>query len=92
MKTRERANIVLHVERLVIAGVPLNTHQAGQVQRAMERELLRLLRRDDASGAFRGGAVPVVAAPPVQIASPLRPAELGRHIARSVHHGVTRSA
>jgi hypothetical protein len=92
MKARERANVVLHVERLVIAGVPLNTHQAAQVQRAMERELVRLLRHDGAGDTFRSGAVPVVAAPPIHIVSPLRPAELGRHIARSVHHSVTRSA
>ena len=91
MKTGGRANVSLHIERLVIAGVPLAGSQAVQLQRAMERELVRLLRRDGMGDAIHGGATPTVVTPVVHMSTPLRPAEVGRHIARSVHESLTRS-
>jgi hypothetical protein len=83
-------NVSLHIERLVLAGLPLAGGQAAQVQRAMERELGRLLRLDGLGRAPGGGAVPEVAAPAIQLSSPFRPADLGRQIARSVHESLTR--
>lgn len=90
MKERDRPNVSLHIERLVIAGVPLAGGEAVQLQRSMEREFVRLLRRDGVGGAPRGTAVPELAAPPIQLSTPFSPAEVGRQIARSVHESLTR--
>ena len=90
MKPRDRASVSLHIERVVIAGLPLAGGQAVALRTAMERELVRLLRRDGVGRTLQGGAVPAVVAPAIQVVSPFRPGEVGRRIARSVHESLTR--
>ncbi|SRR5712691_956134 len=87
---RGSTNVSLHIERLVIDGVPLGAGQAAQLQEAVQRELLRLLQRDGVSPALQGGAIPALAAPNIEISAPLQPAEVGRQIARSVYASLNR--
>src|SRR5262245_3803019 len=89
MERRRSNSVSLHIERLVINGVPLGAGQGAQLQLAVQRELARLLQRDSIGPALRGGAMAELAAPAIQISAPFRPAEVGRQIARSVHESLT---
>lgn len=87
-------NIELHIERLVLDGLPLERSQAAHVQAAVEAELARLLAQDRVAGDAlaqawpAGGAVPSVPAAPIQLRAGARPAEIGGQIARSVYGGI----
>ena len=82
------ASLSLHIERLVLDGVALTPAQGEQLQLAMRQELERLAQRR--MGPRQGGAVPVVAAPALTLSNPLRPARLGRDIARSLYGSLRR--
>lgn len=77
--------IRLHIERLVVDGLPLTPAQAARMQAALERELARLLAHGDPA-AWRAGAVHAIAAAPVTPVTwdASRPHQLGRALARSV--------
>lgn len=85
-----RQNVSVHIERLVLDGVAMNYSQAAQLHMAVQHELRNIFERDGAA-ALTATAVPRVVAPAIQISHPLRPAELGRQIARSVHESLKRS-
>lgn len=74
--------IELHIERVVLDGVP--RHQAAQVREALTAELTRLLAAAPAGSWRRSRAVRRVDAPPVATTDPAR---LGRGIAASVYRG-----
>ncbi len=79
----------VHIERLILDGLPLTTRAGARVGAAVERELARLLAADGVPEHLRaGGAVPRVAAPRLQFASGDRPDTIGRKIARSIHRGL----
>ena len=83
-------SVSLHIERLVIEGVPLSMGQAAQLERAVQHELTRLLQREGIGPSLHGGAVPALSAPAIHISSPFQPVRLGRQIAHSVHQSLTR--
>ena len=83
-------NVSLHIERLVIDGVPMSASLAAQLQMAVQHELRNIFEHDGAD-ALTAAAVPLVVGPAIQISHPLRPAELGREIARSVHESLKKS-
>jgi len=87
---RKRGAVSLHIERLVLDGMPLVAGQITQLQTAMQRELTQLLQRDGVGPALQGGAVPAVQAPVIHMSTPFRPADLGRQIARSVHESLNK--
>jgi len=75
----------LHIERLVLDGVPFTPVQGAQFQRALERELARLVDGHCHGRWWRGGgAVASLPAPAIQVLPSARPADLGRQVARSV--------
>jgi hypothetical protein len=86
--TTSGAGLQLHIERIVVDGVPLSGAQARQLRGAVEAELARLF--DGGVHAWRSAAVQRLAAPVVPLTTPVRPLELGRAIARSVHASLTR--
>ena len=88
--THENGGVSLHIERLVIEGVPFGAGQAEQLGETIQRELTRLIQRDGLGFSGQGGALRALAAPSIQISDPLRPADLGRRIARSVYESLTR--
>lgn len=83
-------NVVVHIDRLVLDGVPMSGAQGAQLKASVIRELARLLQRDGVGPDPRGTAVPTLAAPAIQIPEPYRPSDLGRHIARSLHASLNR--
>ena len=82
-------NIELHIERLVLDGVPVSPRDHANLQAAVEAELTRLL----AAGGLRsellaGGAMPSLGAGEFQMTNKLGVAHLGNQIAHAVHGGV----
>lgn len=83
--------ITLHVERLILEGLPVTSLQAPLVQAAVEAELTRLLTSAGLDGSLNsGGATPRVSAPGIQLHNDNSPAQLGRQIAGAVHGGLNK--
>ena len=79
-------NINLHIERLVLDGLPLEQRQGPQLQAAIERELVRLLSSTSSSGAFASGcSLATVNADSIHLAEGASPLSLGKQIASAVH-------
>ncbi|MBZ5506424.1 MAG: hypothetical protein LAO78_13270 [Acidobacteriia bacterium] len=88
---KKKSNSVsLHIDRLVIDGLPLKAGQAAQLQASVQRELTRILQRDGMGWASQSGAVPTLSAPNIQMSGPLLPVEMGRQIAHSVYQSLVR--
>ena len=82
--------INLHIERLVLEGLPLNSWQAPLVQLAVQEELTRLLGlRPVATQLRSGGAVPYARGGAVRFRGETGPRHLGTQIAQSVHDGLS---
>lgn len=82
-------NIRLHVERLVLDGLPVTRVEAARVKAAMEAELSRLLTAGSVSAELApGGAMPSVIAPALAVSPDAPPARLGAQIAQSVYAGI----
>ena len=80
----------LHIERLVLEGLPITNAQGPAVQVALEAELSRLLaQRALGPGLSAGGAVPSVPAGNIGLNGG-SPAQIGKQIASSVYRGMTR--
>jgi len=82
-------SIHLHIERLVLDGLPLEAAQGPAVQAAVEAELTRLLADRGLTPGLRfGGAVAMARGSDIRIADGDTPARLGEKIAGAVHGGV----
>ena len=81
-------NIKLHIERLVLDGLPITRSQGPLVQAAVEAELARLLAEGSlAPELASGGAVPSVRADGINSVGG-SPGQIGRQIARAVYGGI----
>jgi hypothetical protein len=82
--------IVLHIDHLVLDGLPLEAGQGARVSAAVERELARLLGSATgfAGPLARGGAVPRVAGPDIALGSAERPDAIGSKVAYSIHRTI----
>lgn len=80
--------IALHIERLVLDGVPLGAAQGARLRRAVEQELARLIARGGLPDAGQGGAVARADAGAIR----MRPRDdadaLGRKIAQAAYRGI----
>lgn len=84
-----RPNIHLHIERLILDGLPLERAQGPHVQAAVEAELARLLAENGlGSTVAAGGAVPRVNANGIQLSPGSSPAQMGTQIAQSVYSSI----
>jgi hypothetical protein len=83
--------IELHIERLVLDGLPATDAEGARLRAAVEGELARLLATGGlARELAAGGAVPHLPAPQIGIGPGDRPDALGRAVARSLHAGIGR--
>jgi len=81
--------INLHIERVVLDGLPIASHERGLVLSALETELTRLLTAGGLSSELMsGGAVPYLPANSIELTSGAIPAQLGQQIAGAVHSGI----
>ncbi len=82
--------IKVHIESLVLDGLPVRRSQGPQVQAAVEAELSRLMSEGGlAPELASGGAVPSVRADGIKSIGG-SPAQIGRQIAKAVYGGVGR--
>lgn len=83
--------IHLHIERLVLEGLPLEKRHGPQVQAAVEAELARLLAAGGLALELQAAAaVPRRPAEGIQLGNESHPARLGQQIAQSVYGGIGR--
>ena len=81
-------NVTIHIERLVLEGLPVGASEGPQVQAAVAVELERLVRTHGlAEGIRSGGPTPRLRGTDLRIAHEA-PARLGQGIARSVFGGI----
>ena len=86
-------NIELHIERLVLDGLPLAALDGARVRVAVEAELLRLLAEGGIGSAWlAGGAVPSLRVGDVSVQAGAAPAHLGGQIASAVYGGIGATA
>ena len=82
--------ISVHVERLVLEGLPVSVSERPLLQAAIEAELTRLLRNGGLADEFRAGsALTQVPAGAVRVGTESSPTELGTDIAHAVHRGLS---
>lgn len=83
----DRPSVRLHIERLVLDGLPVNHHQGTFVQAAIEIELTRLLAEGNL-GAMSGGSFPHLPVASIQLAQDNQPSHTGQQIARAIYGGL----
>jgi hypothetical protein len=82
-------NIELHIERLVLKGIPVAPGERALLHATIHAELERLLRAEGLPGDRpRPGAVARVQAPPVTVPGRLDPVDMGRRLAVAIHEGI----
>lgn len=81
-------NVNLHIERLILDGLPIESRHGSTLQASIETELGRLLAQGDLTSNWKGGAVPTLRADAIQLASPSTPVQLGRQIAGSIYGSI----
>ncbi len=80
--------IKVHIEQLVLDGLPVERSQGPLVQAAVEAELSRLMSEGGlAPELSSGGAVPSVRADVAKSVGG-SPAQIGRKVARAIYEGI----
>lgn len=78
-------NVFVHIERLILDGVPVPHRHRPQVQEALEEELARLIAADGLAGDVRvSGTLPRLAGGELQLEAE-DPELLGKRIAQAVY-------
>jgi hypothetical protein len=84
-------NVSLHIERLVLEGLPVGTHEGPLVQAAIEAELARLFADGALAGTgLQGRTVPLVRAEPMALAGMGGGEALGTQIGQAIYGGIGR--
>ena len=81
-------NVNLHIERLILDGLPIESRHRSTIQASVETELGRLLAQDDLPREWKGGAVPSLLGDAIQLTSQSDPARLARQIAGSIYASI----
>jgi hypothetical protein len=82
-------NIYVHIDELVVEGLPVTSLQGPRLKAAVEVELRHLLLANGLGHEFRvGGRRPEVRANKFFTAPGISPAHLGKQIASSVYGGI----
>jgi hypothetical protein len=90
MTEPKKSAVSLHIERLVLDGLPVTgSGSTAQVQIAVQNELMRLLNQNEIGRT--GYTVHSTIAPGFQIVGDPSPSTLGRNIAHSIFHSLMRS-
>jgi len=79
-------NVRLHIERLVLDGLPITQRQGPQLQAAIQQELVRLLADSGSLAQFNtGGAVAAINGGTIQLTPAADVTGIGRQVATAVH-------
>jgi hypothetical protein len=86
-----RPTIDLHIDELILRGVPYAQRQ--RIAAAIEQELtLLLVEQGLPLSLARGGFVPRINLDDIQITADAKPAAIGNHIARNIYSNLSGSA
>ena len=78
--------INVHIERLILDGLPIERRDGATVQAAVEAELARLFNAGELSPALLSStAVPGLRAASIELKETVSPDGLGQQIAHAVH-------
>jgi len=81
--------IAVHIERLILDGVPVPQRQRPQVQVALEEELARLIAADGLGIDLQtSGVLSRISGGEIQLEDDEEPELLGKRIARAVYRGI----
>jgi hypothetical protein len=80
--------VTLHIERLVLEGLPVGSHDGPLVQAAIEAELARLIG-EGGGGLAKIGSAPLKKGLAIDAVSS-RPDTLGVQIAQSIYGSISR--
>jgi hypothetical protein len=80
-------NINLHIEHLVLDGLPVTARQGELIQAAVESELARILGADGLP-EMAGVALKNLSCEPIQLGRENQPAPTGNQIAQAVYSGL----
>jgi hypothetical protein len=82
-------NINLHIERLILDGLAIESGQGGLVKAMLEAELSRLIEAHGLSASLQaGGAMPGLPASAIELQAEKNPAQIGAQIARAVYGSI----
>ncbi|SRR6266571_5799447 len=82
-------NITVHIERLILDGLPVSSRDAPVVQAAVQAELLLLLSQGGIAPSLRGGAdLHYLCVDCLSLRHDARPVAIGRQIASAVHRSI----
>lgn len=83
--------IELHIERLVLDGLPIEHSDRLLVMAAVERELAQLLTAGGLTGGLlTGGAMPRLSAGEIRLGAESTAAQVGQQIAQAVYRGISK--
>jgi hypothetical protein len=81
----------VHIERLILDGLPLGSHDGPRLQAALSEELTRLIGGHGISGELRkGGAYPNLRTESVLLPKDANPRRLGTGVAKAVFSAIGR--
>lgn len=80
-------NLSLHIEELIVDGLPLRSEQGPAFRAALQAELARLIEQRGLAG-LSGGAVPALYLGNLPVGQGATPARLGSQLAQSLHAGL----
>lgn len=82
-------NIELHIEHLVLDGLPLTPTDGAAIQQAIQTELTRLLTENGLASALeQGGVLTGVRTPDMRLPANSAPDAMGRGIGAAIHEGL----
>jgi hypothetical protein len=82
-------NIDFHIDRLILEGLPVGSHDEQRLRAAVAHELTRLFAFNVLPNQLRsGGLIAAWPAPTLRLESQGSPRQLGRQIAHSVFAGL----
>jgi hypothetical protein len=82
-------NINLHIERLILDGLPIEARQGAVMKEAIEAELTRLLEAKGLSTSLQsGGTMSNLPASSIRINPEKNAAQIGQQIGQAVYGGI----
>jgi hypothetical protein len=82
-------SIAVHIERLVLDGVPIPHRHRAQVQAAIQQELSRLIAANGLAVDMQAsGVLPRVGGGEIHLEDDEQPGRLGAQIARAIYKGI----
>jgi hypothetical protein len=83
--------INVHIERLILEGLPPESHQGPLLQRELEADLVRLFaQRPFPANLLAGTPMPVLRADTVHLGASVAPQLWGRQIAQAVYGAIVK--